>query len=142
MKRRLSVIFWRIVNPPTRLLAGSVPWWVLLETTGRRTGAVRRTPLAAGLRTPDGMWVNAVHGRHSAWVLNIDADPAVRLKVRGRWVDAVASVHPFDADIVSKMNRYARGGPSMMGLDPLLVFIEFGRVTSPYLLLHKDDPVE
>ena len=29
-------------------LAGLAPWWVVLETKGRRTGRQRRTPLANG----------------------------------------------------------------------------------------------
>ena len=123
--RRLHVWFWRVVNPPTKLLAGIVPWWVLLETTGRRSGRTRRVPVAGGPRERDGLWLNAVHGRHSAWVLNIDAEPAVRMRVNRRWRRAIATVHPPDPATAQRFNWYARGGPRTFGIDPLLVFVRW-----------------
>jgi hypothetical protein len=32
---------WRIINPANRVLAGIAPWWVVIETVGRRTGKRR-----------------------------------------------------------------------------------------------------
>ena len=125
MRRRLHIIFWRIVNPPTRRLAGLVPWWVLLETTGHKSGRKHRVPIAAGPREADGMWLNAVHGRHSAWVRNIEANPTVRIRVRRRWREATASVHPIDPQVQAKFNRYARSGPRLMGMDPLMVRLDW-----------------
>ena len=66
-----------------RPLAGVAPWWVLVETTGRRTGRTRRTPLAAGPRDAQGMLVIAVHGRHSGWVANAEARPQVLSAIAG-----------------------------------------------------------
>jgi deazaflavin-dependent oxidoreductase (nitroreductase family) len=129
-RRRLHVAFWHVVNPPTRPLAGFVPWWVLLETTGRRTGRVRRVPLAAGPRQPDGMWLIAVHGRRAGWVANMSADPRVRVRTATQWRSGVAEVHPFDATTLARFNRYARGGPALLGIDPLLVFVRWDGVTS------------
>src|SRR3954470_11730576 len=119
--RRLIVAWWRIVNPPTRLLAGTAPWWVLLETTGRKTGRVRRIPLAAGPRDGDAMWLIAVHGRQAGWVRNIEASATGGLKHRGRWRDGTATVHPIDAVPLDRFNAYARSGPRFIGFDPLLV---------------------
>ena len=65
-KRARLVRFWRAVNPLARPLAGIAPWWVLLETTGRRSGKRRHTPLARGPMDGGAMWLIAVHGRHSA----------------------------------------------------------------------------
>src|SRR2546422_998551 len=75
-RRSRHRIFWNIVNPPTRRLAGFAPWWVLLQTKGRRTGKPRTTPLARGPVDGDVVWLNSVHGRHAHWVRNLEATPA------------------------------------------------------------------
>jgi deazaflavin-dependent oxidoreductase (nitroreductase family) len=77
----------RLVNPVVRALlqrGPGVPGYALLETTGRRTGRPRRTPVGDGL---DGstFWIVSEHGRRSSYVRNIEADPRVRVRVRGRW---------------------------------------------------------
>ena len=77
--------WWRIVNPLTIPLAGFAPWWVVLETTGRRTGRRRRVPLARGPVDGRSAWLIAVRGTHAGFAHNIAADPRVRLKMRGRW---------------------------------------------------------
>jgi deazaflavin-dependent oxidoreductase (nitroreductase family) len=124
-QRRLIVAWWRIANPPTRLVAGLAPWWLLLETTGNRTGRRRRTPLASGPAEADGMWLIAVHGRHAGWVRNVEASSDVRIKHRGRWRDGTASIHPIDALPLERFNAYARSGPRLIGMDPLLVRVTF-----------------
>lgn len=127
-RRRVAIVFWRAANPITKLLAGFVPWWVLLETTGRRSGARRATPLAAGPSDPEGMWLIAVHGRHAFWVRNIEASPAVRLKHRGRWQPGSASTHPLDPNLLRRFNVYARSGArGPVPVDPLLVRVKFAR---------------
>jgi F420H(2)-dependent quinone reductase len=57
LKRSAMVVAWRIIDPATRLLAGNTPWWVLIETVGRRTGKPRRTPLASGPFDGDTTWL-------------------------------------------------------------------------------------
>jgi len=110
-RRRMLVILWRLMNPAVRLVAGIMPWWVLLETAGHRTGRQRRTPLAAGPYDGDAMWLIAVHGRRAAWVRNIEASAHVRIKHRGRWRDGIAAIQPFDRPTVGRFNAYARAGP-------------------------------
>ena len=124
-KRRLAVGFWRVVNPVTRPLAGVAPWWVLVETTGRVSGKRRRTPIARGPGDDGGMWLIAAHGRHAGWVKNLSAQPAVRMRHRGRWLDGVASLHPVDDARVSTFNLYARQAAGGIGIDPLLVRIDW-----------------
>jgi deazaflavin-dependent oxidoreductase (nitroreductase family) len=74
----------RLINPIV-LLADDLglppPGDALLETTGRRTGVPRRTPVCDGL---DGetFWLVAQRGRRADWVRNIQANPRVRVKVR------------------------------------------------------------
>src|SRR4051794_27438945 len=69
-----------VVNPTVKLawrLGIPPPGDALLETTGRRTGQPRRTPICDGL---DGetFWLVAQRGRRADWVQNIQADPRVR----------------------------------------------------------------
>jgi deazaflavin-dependent oxidoreductase (nitroreductase family) len=116
--------FWRLVNPLNRALAPIAPWWVILETTGRRTGKPRRTPLARGPVDGRRNWLISVHGRNADWVRNLEAQPRVRIRLGGRWHEGLASVHPFDAAIVRRFNRYARTGPGVMGIEPVLVRVD------------------
>jgi deazaflavin-dependent oxidoreductase (nitroreductase family) len=117
--------FWRVMNPLARPLAVWMPWWVAVETVGNRTGQRRRTPLAAGPHDAAGMWLIAVHGRHSAWVRNLEASPVTRVAHRGRWREATATVRPLDVDVVRRFNLYARSGPRLVGVDPVLVRLDY-----------------
>ena len=55
---------------------------------------------------------------------NLEADPRVRVLLRGRWYSGRASVTPLDHDRLSSFNLYARSGPTTVGIDPLLVRVE------------------
>ena len=125
VKRRLAVVFWRIVNPPTRPLAGIAPWWVLVETTGHKTGKRRRTPIATGPYDDTGMELIAAHGRHSAWVKNLENTPAVRIRHRRKWHPGVARVLDLDVAKTATFNLYARQAAGAIGIDPVLVRIDW-----------------
>ena len=69
-----------MVNPVVMIahnLGLPPPGDALLETTGRRTGLPRRTPVCDGL---DGerFWLVAQRGRRADWVKNVRANPRVR----------------------------------------------------------------
>ena len=89
----------KVVNPGVRALIerGLFPSaWALLETTGRRSGEPRRTPIGNGKRG-DVFWIVTEHGYGSAYVKNIQADPRVRVKVgRGPWRSGTAHILPDD----------------------------------------------
>ena len=124
MRRSVARAFWRIANPLALLFAGVVPWWVVLETRGRRSGRPRRVPLASGVVEGSTVWLIAVHGRHSGFAHNIAAAPEVRLKMRGRWHDGTASLQPLEPALLARFSRYARSGPTTVGIDPALVKVE------------------
>lgn len=126
-RRTRHMAFWKVINPPTRPLAGWAPWWVLLETRGHRTGIPRTTPLARGPVDGDVVWLISVHGRRAAWVRNLEATPAVRIKLSGRWNQARATVQDYDEAIARRFNAYARSGPRTLGIDPVLVRVRLGR---------------
>ena len=87
----------KLLNPVMRraLETGLLPGWALLETTGRRSGQPRRVPVGDGLRGAH-FWIVAEHGRHAAYVRNIEQNPRVRVKVRRRWLEGTAHLLPDD----------------------------------------------
>jgi deazaflavin-dependent oxidoreductase (nitroreductase family) len=124
IKRSLMIVVWRIVNPLNRQLAGVAPWWVVIETTGRRSGRPRRTPLARGPFEGHTTWLIAVHGRHASWVKNVEQSPAVRLRVGRRWRSGTAAVVPYDGELLRRFNLYARSSVVAAGIDPALVRVD------------------
>lgn len=108
-KRRASTFLSaRLVNPAVRALAerGLAPGVALLETTGRRSGLARRTPVGNGLRG-DTFWIVTEHGYDAAYVRNIQADPRVRVNVGGRWRAGTAHILP-DADPYARLRALRR----------------------------------
>jgi deazaflavin-dependent oxidoreductase (nitroreductase family) len=125
LRRALAHAVWRVFNPlALRFGAGRAPWWVILETTGRRTGRAIHTPLARGPMTDTTLWLVSVHGRQANFVRNLVAEPRVRVKHRGRWRAGDASVEPLDPARLAQFNLYARSGPRTLGIDPVLVKVE------------------
>jgi deazaflavin-dependent oxidoreductase (nitroreductase family) len=73
-----------VLNPPIKgLFAMGVapPGYALLETTGRKTGKARRTPVGDA-RVGNQFWIVAEHGMKAGYVRNIKQNPRVRLKLR------------------------------------------------------------
>jgi deazaflavin-dependent oxidoreductase (nitroreductase family) len=127
-KRRAKTMrAWRRFNPFARRLAGIAPWWVLLETTGRRTGQPRQTTLASGSVDGDTAWLVCVHGEHATFARNIAANPRVRLKRRGRWLEGTAALAPLDPNTLARFSRYARLGARAVGIEPKLIRIALDR---------------
>lgn len=92
--RAVNFIQKRMANPLVRwvLMRGwRMPGYALLETTGRTSGRARRVPVGDG-QVDDVFWIVAEHGRRAAYVRNIEANPRVRVKVRGRWREGMATV--------------------------------------------------
>lgn len=91
-----------VLNPPIRalLLLGVLPvGYALVETTGRRSGTPRRTPVGDGL-VGDTFWIVAEHGCRADYVRNLQAEPRVRVKVRHGWrpVWREGIAHVLEAD--------------------------------------------
>ena len=113
------------VNPIVSRVAGFVPWWALLETTGRKTGLPRRNPVGNGLKG-NTFWIVAEHGRGAGYVRNIQADPRVRLRVNGRWRTGTAHLL-FDDDPKERkrqLPKFNNAVVRIMGTDLLTVRID------------------
>lgn len=76
-------------------LTGVLPFQTLLETTGRKSGQPRRTPLG-GRRVGNEFWFVSEFGENSQYVKNIQANPAVRVRLNGKWHKGVAHLVPDD----------------------------------------------
>ncbi len=98
-KRRLSTGFAKyVLNPVVKsaVRAGlPLPGIAIIETTGRKSGQPRRTPVGKAVEG-DTLWVVAEHGHKAAWVRNIKANPQVRVRLGRRWRTATA--HPLPDD--------------------------------------------
>ena len=85
----------RVVEPLVRAGVGSprvVPGGlIVLETRGRKSGRLVKTPLAA-TRLGGYVLVATVRGKRSQWVLNLAAEPKARFWVGGQAREARAFV--------------------------------------------------
>jgi deazaflavin-dependent oxidoreductase (nitroreductase family) len=82
--------------------------YALLETTGRKTGQRRRTPVGNGMEAEsDTFWLISEHGMRAAYVRNIQADPRIRLKVNRRWRTGTAHILQED-DALKRLRQTGR----------------------------------
>ena len=99
MKRQVVHVLQKyFFNPPVKFLFAIGLWrpgYALLETVGRKTGKLRRTPVGDG-RVGREFWIVAEHGRNAGYVRNIEKSPRVRLKLRdgmhSRWYTGTAYI--------------------------------------------------
>lgn len=128
----------RVIKKAMRLLlrAGLAPKaFALVETTGRRSGLPRQTPVGNG-RVGDTFWLIAARGKSAHYVQNLRDDPAVRVKIGRTWLPGVAEVRPDDdpeqclAHILDHHGRLRRldadileSSIRMLGTTPVVVRI-------------------
>ena len=109
-----------VVNPVGRQLPVT-----MLETTGRKTGQPRRT--AVGGKVVDNQfWMVSEHGEHADYVRNIKANPAVRVRVGGRWRNGTAHLLPDDDSRLRlrSLPRLNSAGVRAMGTDLLTIRVD------------------
>ena len=131
-KRRLTTALAKyLFNPLVKagVATGVLRGWAVLETTGRRSGQRRRTPVGNGLQG-DTFWIVAEHGRRAGYVRNIEANPRVRVQVGGRW--RAGSAHLMaDDDPGERQRRIGRRLNAVavraMGPELLTVRIDLDR---------------
>jgi deazaflavin-dependent oxidoreductase (nitroreductase family) len=114
MKHRIVHLLQKyLLNPPIKLLFAiglAPPGYALLETTGRKTGKPRRTPVGDA-RIGGKFWIVAEHGMKAGYVFNIARNPRVRLKLRDglrpRWYTGTA--HLLSDDDPRERQRWLAG---------------------------------
>ncbi|WP_249228089.1 nitroreductase/quinone reductase family protein [Kutzneria sp. CA-103260] len=111
----------RIGNPILMRLPGQT----VLETTGRRSGQPRRTPIGGRLVGRD-FWLVSEYGEKSQYVRNIRVDARVRVRIRGRWRAGIAHLMPED-DARARLRAlpvFNSAAVRLLGADLLTVRIE------------------
>jgi deazaflavin-dependent oxidoreductase (nitroreductase family) len=120
-KRRADWFHRYVANPVTLRL----PTQVVLETTGRKTGLPRRTPVGGRVVNRQ-FWLVAGDGETANYVRNIKADNAVRLRIKGRWRRGTAVLLPDD-DAALRLKQLPRFNSAMvraLGTTPLTVRVD------------------
>lgn len=100
------------LNPPNKLMLrlGVAPRaFALLETTGRRSGRPRLTPVGNGLEGSV-FWIVSEHGERCDYVKNLLADPKVRVRVGRRWYSGKASLVRDDDSFARRRDLDRRNG--------------------------------
>jgi deazaflavin-dependent oxidoreductase (nitroreductase family) len=109
-RRRIRWVQRYLLNPPAKVAVwcGLAPGFVLVETTGRRSGKLRRN--VVGMRIDgDTGWVVAEHGRHAGYVRNLEAHPDVRIRIHRHWRVARARIVDDD-DPQARLDSFGRRG--------------------------------
>lgn len=110
-----------LVNPVGRRL----PIQTMLETVGRKSGEPRRTAVG-GRVVDDQFWMVSEHGDRSHYVLNIKANPAVRVRIGGRWRTGTA--HPLpDDDAAARLKELPTANSAvvrLVGSDLLTIRVD------------------
>jgi deazaflavin-dependent oxidoreductase (nitroreductase family) len=109
-----------VVNPVGRQLPVT-----MLETTGRRSGQPRHTPVG-GRVVGNQFWMVSEHGDHSDYVRNIKANPTVRVRLGGQWRNGTAHLLPDD-DALQRLGNLPRLNSTMvriMGSELLTIRVD------------------
>ncbi|MCV7259077.1 nitroreductase family deazaflavin-dependent oxidoreductase [Mycobacterium shimoidei] len=121
LKRRVVSTVQRLVaNPVARRLPIT-----MIETIGRKSGQPRRTPVGGRL-VGNQFWLVSEHGQHSQYVRNIKANPAVRVRIRGRWRSGTAHLLPDD-DPIERLRNLPGVNSALvraMGTDLLTIRVD------------------
>lgn len=80
-----------IANPVGRRVARFLSSQAIIETTGRKSGLPRQTPIG-GRKVGSSYWIVSEFGRKSQYVRNIEANPNVRVQIRGTWHHGTATL--------------------------------------------------
>jgi deazaflavin-dependent oxidoreductase (nitroreductase family) len=135
-KRRASTFAsHRLLNPFVKAAARAglpLPGLVILETTGRKSGEPRRTPVGKALEG-DTLWVLAEH-RRGGYVRNIEANPRVRVRIGRSWRDGTARVL-LDDDVRERArrmpNRVNTRTVLLMASEPVTVRVDLDPAGAP-----------
>jgi deazaflavin-dependent oxidoreductase (nitroreductase family) len=122
LRDRMTTVFQKhVANPLMRLL----PFQTLLETTGRKSGEPRRTPLDG--RKDDGQfWFVSEFGDKSQYVKNIQANPEVRIRLKGKWHSGTAHLMPDDdpQERLRSLPRFNSFGVRTFGTNLLSIRVD------------------
>ena len=127
--RRIRWVQRCLVNPPAKVAVwcGLVPGFVLVETTGRRSGKQRLNVVGMKVDGDTG-WVIAEYGRHAGYVNNLEANRDVRVRMHRQWRAARAQILDDDdaqARLESFHRRSHEAAVREFGTELLTIQFEF-----------------
>jgi deazaflavin-dependent oxidoreductase (nitroreductase family) len=130
-KRRVVTLYHKhFQNPMVLWIArhfprGLAPGLALIETTGRRSGLPRHTPVGGRLEGSS-FWVVTEHGHRASYVRNIDANPRVRVMIGGRWRAGTAHLLPDDdpRQRLRRLPTFNSRGVRLLGTDLLTLRVD------------------
>ena len=85
-------------NPLVRRVAGRLPFFAVVEHTGRATGRSYRTPVMA-FRTPDGFVIALTYGPDVDWARNVLAAGSATLEHRGLHIHVTEPLQTQSDDV-------------------------------------------
>lgn len=118
----LSIKFQKWFANPIR---SRIPGQELIETTGRKSGRPRTTPIG-GRRVDDSYWLVSEFGDKSQYVRNIMADNRVRVRLRGKWHNGIAHLLPEDDPYarLAQLPKVNSAGVRAFGTDLLTIRVD------------------
>lgn len=132
-RKRIRLVQRYLLNPPVKVLTwlGALPGHALIETRGRRSGKRRRTVVGVKLEGRTA-WIVAEQGRHAGYVRNLQSDPHVKVRLRGRWQQGRAEV-VADDDPQARLDSFGRRSHASavrrFGTDLMTVRVELASDT-------------
>ncbi|MBD0736336.1 nitroreductase/quinone reductase family protein [Streptomyces sp. CBMA29] len=114
-----------VVNPVARRTAAFTPGAAVVETTGRVSGLPRRTPVGGALEGTTFWWVSEF-GRQSQYVRNIEADPRVRVQIKGTWHAGTAALVDDDdpRERLKRLPRFNSAAVRVFGTNLLTMRVD------------------
>ena len=122
LPRSLARFNKRATNRVSRLVAGRLPGFAIVEHRGRRSGRTYRTPVNA-FRRDGGFELALTYGRDSDWIANVEAAAGARLEYRGRTY-AVDSPRIVGIDEAEAIPGWVRRILDRLEVDSVLVLDE------------------
>ena len=118
-RRKPPKFLWRLMRLPRiwyKIGLGSVVGriFLLLTTTGRKTGLPRETPLQYE-EVNGAIYVASARGMDADWVRNIAANPLVTVQIRARRFEGTAEIVTSPARIADFLQLRLERRPRMMG---------------------------
>ncbi|MBB5855086.1 nitroreductase/quinone reductase family protein [Amycolatopsis umgeniensis] len=122
IKHRVATTFQRHVGNPLLVRLPNQP---ILETTGRKSGVPRQTPIG-GRRVGREFWIVSEFGEKSHYVRNIQADPRVRLRLKGQLHTGTARLLPDDDPRarLKALPRFNSAAVQAIGTDLLTIRVD------------------
>jgi deazaflavin-dependent oxidoreductase (nitroreductase family) len=119
LPRSLARFNKRATNHVSRLVAGRLPGFAIVEHQGRRSGRNYRTPVNA-FRRAGGFELALTYGEDADWIANVEAAHGARLEYRGKTY-AVDSPRIVNLEQAEAIPRFVHAILDRLDVDSVLL---------------------